>query len=423
VRFGPRILFAAIADADDVKGGARIVPIPARKDKSTAAARFLLIRCPHFRVRSPVDQAGMREDRPVSADITHTTLSVLFIALLIASTFWVLRPFLMAILWATIVTVAAWPMFIKLERSVGGRRKLAVAIMTAMILLIVFVPVMLAVATIVGNAENITAEIRSLASMALPAPPAWLGHVPLAGAKIVDKWTRFAALGPQERSAVLTPYLQSALQWFALKAGSVGATLLQFLLTAIIAAILFAKGEVVRDAILKFAQRLAGAQGHDVAILAARAIRSVVLGVVVTALIQTAIGGVGLLLSGVPAPALLTAVMLFFCLSQLGPMPVLLPPTIWLYWSGRTFWGTTLLLIAIVAGAIDGFVRPVLIKRGADLPLLLIFAGVIGGLIAFGIIGLFIGPVILAVTYTLLKAWVSAGLPATAEDTVVRSSV
>jgi predicted PurR-regulated permease PerM len=361
----------------------------------------------------------MREHGPASADLAHTTLSVLFIALLIASTFWVLSPFLVAILWATIVTIAGWPFFLKVVALVGGRRRVAVAIMTALFLLVVFIPVTLAVATIVRNAENITAEIRALGSMALPAPPAFLERVPLAGARVVEKWNRFAALGPQERSAVLTPYLQSVLGWFAVKAGSVGAMLLQFVLTTIIATILFANGEVARDGILRFARRLAGVQGYDVTILAARAVRSVVLGVVVTALIQTAIGGVGLLLSGVPAAALLTAVMLFFCLSQLGPMPVMLPATIWLYWSGQSLWGTTLLVIAIVAGAIDGFVRPVLIKRGADLPLLLIFAGVIGGLIAFGIIGLFIGPVILAVTYTMLKAWVDDRV----EDRVARSSV
>jgi predicted PurR-regulated permease PerM len=365
----------------------------------------------------------MREPRPASADITHSTLSVLFIALLIASTFWVLKPFLVAILWATIVAVAAWPLFMKLEAFVGGRRKLAVAIMTAVILLVVFVPVTLSVATIVRNGERITSVIRSFVTMSVPDSPDWIEHVPLAGARIAGKWNRFAALGPDERSAALAPYVQTALQWFVAKAGSIGTMLLQFLLTTIITAILFAHGETVREGILRFARRLAGQPGYDVAILAGQAVRSVVLGVVVTALIQTAIGGAGLLLSGVPATSLLTAAMFFFCLSQLGPMPVLLPATAWLYWSGKTGWGTTLLLIAIVAAAIDGFVRPLLIKRGADLPLLLIFAGVIGGLIAFGIIGLFIGPVILAVTYTLLKAWVASGLtePAgEASETVAR---
>jgi predicted PurR-regulated permease PerM len=183
--------------------------------------------------------------------------------------------------------------------------------------------------------------------------------------------------------------------------------LLQFLLTAIIAAILFANGEIVRDGILRFAERLAGKPGHDVAILAAQTIRGVVLGVAGTALIQTAIGGLGLFISGVPAAALLTAVMLFFCLAQIGPILVVGPAVAWLYWSGSSGRGTTMLVFAVVAVAIDNFIRPILIRRGAKLPLVLIFGGVIGGLLAFGIIGLFVGPVVLAVAYTMLRAWVN----------------
>jgi predicted PurR-regulated permease PerM len=103
----------------------------------------------------------------------------------------------------------------------------------------------------------------------------------------------------------------------------------------------------------------------------------------------------------------LTAIMFMLCLAQLGPILVLIPAVIWLYWSGQAFWGTVLLIVTIFAAATDNFLRPILIKKGVDLPLLLIFAGVIGGLIAFGVIGLFIGPVVLAVTLTLLQAWVS----------------
>jgi predicted PurR-regulated permease PerM len=345
-------------------------------------------------------------------DITHTLLSVLFLALLIVSTFWVLSPFLIPILWASIITIAMWPLMLRLEASLGGRRGLAVTIMIAAILLVVFVPVTLALSTIVRNARGITAEIQSLESIALPSPPAWLERVPIAGTRAADQWRQFAALGPDDRTAVVTPYVQRGLQWFAAKAGSIGATLLQFLLTTIIAAILFTKGEVVKDGIVRFSERLAGQQGHDVALLAARAIRGVVLGVVLTAVIQSGIGGVGLVLTGIPAAGLLTAVMLFLCLAQIGPLLVLAPAVIWVYWSGQAVWGTVLLVISLVAGLLDNFIRPILIRRGADLPLLLIFAGVIGGLIAFGIIGLFIGPVVLTVTYTLLKTWVRGGEPA-----------
>jgi predicted PurR-regulated permease PerM len=352
-----------------------------------------------------------------SSDITHTTLSVLFLGFLIASTFWVLSPFLTSILWATIVSVATWPLLMRLEASLSGRRGLAVAIMTAAILLIVFVPVTLALMTIVRNAQSITAEIKSLESMSLPQPPLALEEVPFGGRRLATEWRRFAALTPEERSALLTPYLQTALQWFAVKAGSVGTMLLQFLLTTIISAIVLAKGETVRDGILRFARRLAGQQGYDAAISAAQAIRAVVLGVVGTALMQSAIAGLGLYVSGIPAAALLTAVMLFLCLAQLGPIPVLLPSVAWLYWSGQNGRGTLLLVIGIFTAAIDNVVRPVLIRRGAKLPLVLIFAGVIGGLIAFGVIGLFIGPVVLTVTYALLAKWVADG-ERTAEEPV-----
>jgi predicted PurR-regulated permease PerM len=182
---------------------------------------------------------------------------------------------------------------------------------------------------------------------------------------------------------------------------------LQFFLTVIIAAILYAKGEATSTGILNFARRLAGQQGVAVMLLAEKAIRGVALGVVVTAIIQAAIGGIGLVVAGVPAVALLTAVMFMLCLAQIGPALVLVPALIWVYSKDGALWGSILLVFAVLTVTIDNFIRPVLIKKGADLPLVMIFAGVIGGLIAFGIIGLFIGPVVLAVAHTLLKAWVS----------------
>jgi predicted PurR-regulated permease PerM len=195
--------------------------------------------------------------------------------------------------------------------------------------------------------------------------------------------------------------------WFLSQAGSVATVLLQFLLTVIISAIMYAGGERASAGVLSFAVRLAGPRGEEVTVLAAKAIRSVALGIVVTALIQTVIGGTGLVVSGVPGAPVLTAVVFMLCLAQLGPILVMVPSVIWIYWKGEPLWGTVLLIFTIIAGGIDNFIRPFLIKKGADLPLIMIFAGVIGGLIAFGVIGLFIGPVVLAVTFTLLKAWVS----------------
>ena len=349
----------------------------------------------------------MKEKDPGPLDITHTTLSVLFIAILIASCFWVMRPFLMSLIWASVIVVATWPAFEGLERRLGGRRGLAVAAMAVLILLVILVPITFAVVTILSNVDNISAQVHSLSTLSLSAPPDWVSGIPVAGARIAGRWREFAALSTEERMAVMLPYARTAMQWFMAQAGSIGMTMVQFLLTVIIAMILYAKGTVVREGVLSFARRLAGQQGEDVAILAGKAVRGVVLGVVVTALIQAAIGGVGLFVTGVPAAGLLAAVIVLFCLAQLGPFLVMIPAVIWLYWSGQPVKGTVLLVIMLIAGTIDNVVRPFLIKKGADLPLLLIFAGVIGGLIAFGIIGLFIGPVMLAVTYTLLKEWVA----------------
>jgi predicted PurR-regulated permease PerM len=144
-----------------------------------------------------------------------------------------------------------------------------------------------------------------------------------------------------------------------------------------------------------------------VAILSARAIRAVALGIVVTALVQSVIGGIGLAIAGVPYAMVLTSVMFLLAVAQIGPMPVLLGAVVWLYATGQTFWGTVLVAWSLVTLALDNVLRPVLIRKGADLPLILIFAGVLGGLLAFGLIGLFVGPVVLAVTYTLLVAWVA----------------
>ena len=352
----------------------------------------------------------MPEDSAPPRDLTHLMLSVLFIGVLIAGSFWVVRPFLMPLLWAAVIVVATWPLFERIEARLGGRHGLAVAVMSAAILLVIIVPIALAVVTIAGRFGDLTAKVGALSTLTVPAPPEWVGRIPLAGDKIAAGWQEFAALGPDERTAALAPHAKRAAGWFVAKAGGFGVTMLTFLLTVIIATILYANGATVRRGIFAFARRLAGQRGEDAATLAGRAIRGVVLGVVVTALIQAGLSGVGLVLVGIPAAGLLVAVMLMLCLAQLGPLLIMLPAVAWVYWSGRPVAGTVLLVIAVVAGTLDNVVRPILIKRGADLPLLLIFAGVIGGLVAFGVIGLFVGPMVLAVTYTLLAEWV-AGTP------------
>ncbi len=349
---------------------------------------------------------------PPSRDLTRTTLAVLFIGVLIAANFFILKPFIPAFVWAVTIVVATWPIMLRMQAWLGGKRSLAVAAMTLVLLLLFVVPFTFAVVTLVENSDRITGGLKSLETQGLPPPPDWVARVPLAGRRLSESWRELASGGPEGLSAQLVPYAKQIVTWFVDQAGSIGMMLVQFLLTVVISAILYASGESAAVAFRRFVRRIAGQQGDDVTVLAAHAIRGVALGVGVTALVQSALGGIGLAVAGVPAAMVLTAVMFILCIAQLGPALILFPAVVWLFWSDQTVWGSVLLVWSLAVASLDNFLRPILIKKGADLPLLLIFAGVIGGLIAFGIIGLFIGPVVLAVTHSLLGAWVKGGVEA-----------
>ena len=353
-------------------------------------------------------------------NLPRTTLAVLFIGILITACFWVMEPFLSSLLWAVMIVIATWPFFLKLQARLWGKRWLAVLVMVALLLLILIVPICYAIMTILDRSNEIVGWIKSLSTVKIPPPPGWLEKIPVAGASAKEHWERFAAVSPDELSKMLAPYASKLAAWFVSQAGNFGLLVLHFLLSVAIAGVLYVHGETAASGTRKFARRLAGQPGDEVAVLSAKAIRGVALGIVVTAFVQSSLGGVGLFLAGVPAAVLLTALMLMLCIAQIGPGLVLIPAAIWLFYSGQTVTGSIFAVWAIFVCTIDNFLRPVLIRKGVDLPLLLIITGVIGGLIGFGIIGLFIGPVILAVTFTLLRAWVSGtenlAAPAAAES-------
>jgi len=211
------------------------------------------------------------------------------------------------------------------------------------------------------------------------------------------------------------PYAGPAVQWLLSAAGDAGLMLLQLILTALLAAVMYVKGEAGAKAVVRFGARLAGVRGENSVRLAARAIRGVAMGVVVTALIQASIGGAGLAIAKVPFAPLLSAVLFLLCIAQIGPAPVLVPAVIWMFALDRIGAGVVLTVATVLSLGIDNIIRPVLIRRGADLPILLILAGVIGGILGFGLIGLFLGPTVLAIAYALLGWWMNEDSGATTE--------
>lgn len=348
-------------------------------------------------------------ERQMSGDhsgLARITLSVLFIGGLIAGSVWILSPFLGAFVWATMIVVATWPIMLRVERALG-RRGAAVTVMSLGLLAILLLPLGAALSTILGQADELAELFERLPSLELPQAPAWVAGLPLVGDRLLAAWNAAAAAGISDLIATVQPHGRQAAAWLAGQAGNFAALILQFVLIVIFSAVLYSGGEAWGRWVRGFGSRLAGAQGERMVLLAGGAIRGVAMGVVVTALIQTALGGLGLAIAGVPFAGLLTALMFVLCIAQLGPILVLLGATAWVYYAVGAGWGTFLLVWSLVVGLMDNFVRPLLIRRGADLPLLLIFTGVIGGLVAFGVVGIFIGPVVLAVAYTLLDDWVS----------------
>jgi predicted PurR-regulated permease PerM len=349
-----------------------------------------------------------------SRDLARVTLAVLFIGGMIAASFWILQPFLPAVIWASMIVVATWPLMVRVQSALWGRRGLAVAVMTVVLLLGLLVPLALALTTIVAHSQDIAASVQWLIAWSVPPAPDWLDRLPLLGPRLAAKWKEVAALRAEELSAHLAPYTRQIIGWILGTTGTIGIVLVQFLLVVVFAAFLYASGETAAEGVRRFARRLAGARGDHSARLAAQAIRSVALGIIVTALVQSALAGVGLIVCGVPFAAVLTALVFALCIAQIGPLPVLVFAVVWTYWTVSTGWATALLLWSVFVLSIDNVLRPILIRKGADLPLWLVFSGVVGGLLAFGIVGLFVGPVVLAVSYSLLVDWVNTAEPATA---------
>jgi predicted PurR-regulated permease PerM len=344
-------------------------------------------------------------------DLAKNVFAVLTVCGLLAVSLWVLAPFAAAIVWATTIVVATWPVLITLQKWFGGRRGPATAVMTILLLLIVVVPFLAALGTLVGNREAIVSRVEQLRTAAIPPPPGWVARVPLVGSAASSAWQGYAGRAVRELMSKAAPYARQAANWLLATAGSLGALFAQLLLTVVVAAVLYNLGDAAGERLRRLARRVGGDRGEAAVVLAGQAIRGVALGVVVTAVVQTALAGIGLAIAGVPFSGVLTVVILLLCIAQIGPLLALLPAILWLYGSGQTGWGTFLLVWSIPVVVLDNVLRPILIKKGADIPLLLIFAGVIGGLVSFGLIGIFVGPVVLAVGHTLLEAWIDAEDP------------
>ncbi len=332
-------------------------------------------------------------------------LVLALILVLLGGCFVVLRPFIAAILWAVILTFSTWPLHWRLERALGGRTTLSAAIMTLVVMTLFVGPLVLLGLKLSENVLRLFELINTGVEQGLGPLPDWMARIPIAGETMREVWTALAT-GQADLRTVLQPYL-GRIRDFVLASG--GALLSGTSLIAIsvfIAFFLYRDGRAAVERLRSVMGQIAGARARQSLDVAATTIIGVVHGVLGTALVQAIAAAFGYWVAGVPGAFLLGFATFFLTLIPMGPAVIWVPVTIWL--AGRGDTGMALFIavwVGLVVGSLDNVLRPILIGRGSDLPFIVIFLGIVGGLVAFGLIGVFLGPTLLAVAYSLTREW------------------
>ena len=324
----------------------------------------------------------------------------------------VLRPFVSALLWALVLCCSSWPLYCRLLRFVRQRRSLAAFMMTMGMILIILLPFVIVGSTLAENVKDVSAAVKGWFAQGPPGPPGWVQKVPLVGEQVADFWRSTVA-----DTAKLWPYAQRLIQ--PVSKGLIGfglvlgGGLIELALSVFITFFLFRNGVALADQLTSAVERISGERGKHLLGVANKTIRGVVYGILGTSLCQAVLAGIGFIIAGVPGPTFL-ALLTFFAsvIPVVGTTLVWLPAALWLFHQGATGWGIFMIIWGLGVGNVDNIIKPWLISQGSDMPFILIFFGVLGGALTFGLIGVFLGPTLLAVGYRLLQEWSTVHRPA-----------
>ena len=328
------------------------------------------------------------------------------LASLVIWTFIVIRPFVPILAWSIVLAVALYPVFSLLSRLLGGRPKLAAAILTIINLGIVIGPATWLGLSAVEGLKEFAGNL-SAGNLVVPSPPEGVKDWPLIGPRLYELWSQ-ASNNIRAALREVAPYLKPVAGTLLALAGNAGVGTLKFLLSVALAGFLFPYGSQLVTAGRGFLHRIVPEQSEHFLELAGATIRAVSQGVIGVAIIQSLLAGIGFKLAGVPGAGLLAFAVMFLTIVQIGAAIVLLPVIIWI-WIDKDF--TTALLLTLflgIVGILDNILKPLVMGRGLTTPTLVIFIGVVGGTLAHGIVGLFIGPIILSLAWELTVAWIRA---------------
>lgn len=340
----------------------------------------------------------------------------ILLLVLFGASFWVMAPFWSALFWGAVLAFASWPLMRLLTRWLGGRESLAAGILTLGWMLLVAVPLVWLGFNLADHVRDAVALIKDIQVDGLPEAPAWLGSIPFVGERLVAMWGSIDEQGAALMVSI-KPYLGQVGNWLLARSAQIGGGILELTLSLVFVFFFYRDGPRLAMFVHRLLERLIGERAGYYIELVAGTVQRVVNGVIGTAAAQALLALIGFLIAGVPGALVLGIVTFLLSLIPMGPPLVWIPATAWLAWKGDyTYavflgvWGT------FVISGVDNVLKPYLISRGGNLPLVIVLLGVFGGLIAFGFIGLFIGPTLLAVAYSLLTDWSATQAQVRRED-------
>jgi predicted PurR-regulated permease PerM len=344
----------------------------------------------------------------MNLDTSPTRLAqIALVTLLIAGCVIVLWPFIGAVLFAFVLWICTWPFYTRRVLTlVKGRDSRGATLMTFLLILVLLLPMVFLSNGVVNGVDTLIGKIRPYVEAGLPAEtPALLKGLPIVGGEIDATWQRIAG-SREEMNKLLRQFIEPARQIAFSLGGLVANGLLQLVLVLFVTFFLYRDGDSVNRTLVTGARKLGGHLGEEMLALTRGTVNGVMLGLVGTAAAQAAVAFIGFLIAGVPGATLLAFATFFLSLIPGGPVLAWGGATAWLYDGGQTGWAIFMALYGIlVISSIDNFVKPILIARGAGLSILLIALGVLGGVMVFGFIGIFLGPVLLALGHALITDW------------------
>ena len=358
----------------------------------------------HFRGGPNVIEDHQIDSERLNATVIALAVRLAFLGLLLFFALSIIRPFIETVAWSVVWAVALYPVFDLVARSLGGRRRLAAALITILLLLIVFGPVTWLGLDLLEVPRTISESLES-GSISVPPPIEAVKKWPLIGEPLFQFWD-LASSNLKAALVTVAPYLKPLGSTLLGAAGSVGAAILQFLASVILAGFLLSPGPSLVEAVASILHRRVSSRGDEFMQLAGATIRNVSQGVIGVSLLQALLAGIGLIAVGVPGASLIAFFVLILGIVQIGPTVILLPVIIWSWITMETSTALIFTAYMVPVNFVDNILKPIIITRGLKTPMWVIIVGVIGGTLSNGIIGLFVGPIVLAVTWDLLVTFV-----------------